>query len=152
MKPTQLPLLGLLFTGAFFAACGPTISPQMVSWQRGASVITPASTPAAPVGALRVETDTDLKEIGGQTFFNIRRPYRVYAADGTLVRRVDNRGGSEGEEPVIAKLPPGRYTVATMYGTDYRRVEVEVENGQVTNVSEDMLRNAAPVFTQVGSR
>jgi hypothetical protein len=39
-----------------------------------------------------------------------------------------------------------------MYGTDYRRVEVEVENGQVTNVSEDMLRNAAPVFTQVGSR
>jgi hypothetical protein len=30
--------------------------------------------------------------------------------------------------------------------------EVMVENGLVTRVSEDMLRNAAPVFTQVGSR
>jgi hypothetical protein len=152
MKPCQPTLLGLLSAGVFFAACGPTVSPQMVSWRSGAPVITPASTPVAPAGALRVETDTDLKEIGGQTFFNVRRPYRVYAPDGTLVRRVDNRGGSAGEEPVIAKLPPGRYTVATMYGTEYRRVEVEVENGLLTRVSEDMLRNAAPVFTQVSSR
>ena len=152
MKPCQPALCGVLFAGAFFAACGPTISPQMVSWRREAPVITPASTPVAPAGALLVETDTDLKEIGGQTFFNVRRPYRVYAADGRLLRRVDNRGGSEGEDPVIAKLPPGRYTVATMYGTAYRRVEVEVENGLVTRVSEDMLRNAAPVFTQVSSR
>jgi hypothetical protein len=152
MKLGQPALLVFVVSGAFFAACGPTVSPQMVSWRTGAPVITPESTPAAPEGALRVETDTDLKEIGGGAFFNIRRPYRVYAADGTLVRRVENRGGSEGEEPVIAKLPPGRYTVATMYGTDYRRVEIKIENGLVTNVSEDMLRNAAPVFAQVSSR
>ncbi len=140
-------LLATLAAGAL-AACGPSVAPELVSWRPHAPVITSATNPEAPAGALLVETDTDLKEVGDQTFYSVRRPYRVYSTDGTLVRRVANRGGGFGEQPVVAELPPGRYVVATMYGTVYRRLDVEVENGKETRVSEEMLRDAPAVFAQ----
>jgi hypothetical protein len=144
-------LFATLAAGAF-AACGPAVPPEAVSWQPRAAVITPASSAVAQAGGLRVETDTDLKEVGGGTFYNVRRSYSIYSPDGKFIRRVDNRGGRSGEQPVVAELPPGHYVVATMYGTLYRRVNVDVENGEVTRVSQGMLGDAAPVFTQIGRR
>ena len=132
---------------AALAACGPTVAPEMVSWRAQSPVVTPATNPEAPAGSLVVDTDTDLKAIGSESFFNVRRPYRVYATDGNLVRRIANRGGSFGEEAVVAELPPGRYVVATMVGTVYRRIDVEVKNGRTTHVTEEMLRTAPPVYS-----
>ena len=140
------------FAAAALAACGPTVAPERVSWRSQSPVVTPATNPEAPAGALVVESDTDLKAIGSESFFNVRRPYRVYATDGSLVRRIANRGGSFGEEPTAAQLPPGRYVVATMVGTVYRRIDVEVENGRTTRVTEQMLRAAPPVYAQIGAR
>jgi hypothetical protein len=148
----QAAFPALLALAAIVAACGPNVSPQVVSWRADESIITPESTAVAPVGGLLVETDTDLVENGGQTYYNVRRPYEVYAQDGHLVRYVDNEGARSGEEPVVAKLPPGRYVVASMVGTVYRRVEVEIRDGQVTLVTKNTLRKARPVFTQIGSR
>jgi hypothetical protein len=144
------PLLSAV--AALVAACGPGVPPQAVSWRTNESIITPESAAVAPVGGLLVETDTDLVENGGETYYNVRRPYDVYAEDGHLVRYVENEGARSGEEPVVAKLPPGRYVVASMVGTAYRRVEVEVREGQVTQVTENMLRKAPRVFAQIGSR
>jgi len=42
--------------------------------------------------------------------------------------------------------------VATMVGTVYRRIDVEVENGRTTRVTEQMLRAAPPVYAQIGAR
>jgi hypothetical protein len=143
----QAAFPALLTIAAFVAACGPNVPPQTVSWRPNESIITPESTAVAPVGGLRVETDTDLVQNGGQTYYNVRRPYDVYSEDGHLVRYVENDGARSGEEPVVAELPPGRYVVASMVGTVYRRVEVEIRNGQLTRVTEDTLRKAPRVFT-----
>lgn len=128
------------------SACSSMVAPHAVAWRAADKVITPETNPEAAVGGLVVETDTDLAQNGGQTFYNIRRPYEVYAEDGTLVRRVENQGARSGEEPVLARLAPGRYVVASTVGTVYRRVEVEVRRGLVTRVTEDSLRTASPVF------
>jgi hypothetical protein len=68
-----------------------------------------------------------MKVIGRNTYYNVRRPYDIYSDDGRLVRAsVDNQGGRSGEEPSLVGVPPGRYVVATMVGTVYRKVQVEV--------------------------
>ncbi len=119
----------LLALTALVAACGPNVPPQAVSWRQNEpneQIITPESTASAPVGALVVETDTDLVENEGQTYYNVRRPYEVYSEDGHFFRYVNNEGARSGEEPVAFELPPGRYVVASTMGTVYRRVEVIV--------------------------
>jgi len=88
-----------------------------------------------------------MKVIGRNTYYNVRRPYDIYSDDGRLVRAsVDNQGGRSGEEPSLVGVPPGRYVVATMVGTVYRKVQVEVASNAVTEVGEDALRRAPAVF------
>src|SRR5438132_696895 len=44
--------------------------------------------------------DTDSRIMGLVTYYNVRRPYDIYTADGRLLRAdVDNQGGRSGEEP-----------------------------------------------------
>ena len=96
---------------------------------------------------MRVETDTDLRIIGRETYYNVRRPYDIYTADGRLLRAdVDNQGGRSGEEPRAVPLPPGRYVIASVHGTTYRKVQVEVRPGARTDVPENVLREAPRVF------
>ena len=147
---------GIVFAlTTLITGCGPNVPPEAVSWrpnQPNEQIITPESTASAPVGALVVETDTDLVPNGGEMFSNVRRPYEVYSEDGHLVRYVNNQGARSGEEPVAVDLPPGRYVVASTMGTVYRRVEVVVRNGQVTRVTESVLEQAPRVFAHAGSR
>src|SRR5205807_607948 len=49
--------------------------------------------------------------MGLVTYYNVRRPYDIYTADGRLLRAdVDNQGGRSGEEPRTVPLAPGRYS------------------------------------------
>ena len=144
----QASFPAVLALAVSIAACGPSFSPQAVSWRADEPVIAPESTAVAPVGGLLVETDTDTVQNGGETYYNVRRPYDVYGEDGHLVRYVENQGARSGEVPVIARLPSGRYVVASMVGTVYRRVEVEIREGQVTSVTEDTLQKAPAVFAR----
>ncbi len=128
------------------AACGPTVPAQVVAWRPTDPVIEPPTDEDAAVGGLLVETDTDPTPNGGETFYNLRRPYDIYSESGTLVRHVDNQGARGGEEPVLTRLAPGTYVVASVVGTVYRRVEVQVKNGRVTRVAEGVLRGAPAVF------
>jgi hypothetical protein len=125
------------------------VPPEAVAWKGALPTLAPKGTSrglSAP-GYLKVDTDTDLRVIGRETYYNVRRPYDVYSEDGRLLRAdVDNRGGRTGEEPALVSVPPGRYVVATMVGTVYRKVQVEVASNAVTEVGAEALQGAAPVF------
>jgi hypothetical protein len=96
------------------------------------------------IGYLRVYTDTNVLVNGGLDSNNVRRSFDLYAPDGTLIRA----DGRYGEEPVWLRLTPGRYVVASMYGTTYRKVQVEVSAGETLVVPASVLREASPVFAQ----
>lgn len=131
------------------AACASRVPPAAVAWNGDVPALAPktASLGSSSPGYLKVETDTDLRAIGRNTYYNVRRPYDLYSEDGRLVRAdVDNQGGRSGEEPSLVSIPPGRYVVATTVGTVYRKVQVEVASNAVTEVSEDALHAAPAVF------
>jgi len=142
-------LASLLLTSTLLGGCATQVPPQAVAW-KGALPTYPPNRPTWPSsdpGYLEVETDTDLKQIGRSTYYNVRRPFDVYSEDGRLLRGdVDNKGGRSGEEPALVSIAPGRYVVATMIGTVYRKVQVEVGSNAVTEVGGDALRGASPVF------
>ena len=138
----------LLLAGRFLSSCSTQVPPAAVAWnERQPIVSSSGATVSGDVGYLRVETDTDLRVIGRETYYNVRRPYDIYTADGRLLRAdVDNQGGRSGEEPSVVPLPPGRYVIASPYGTTYRKVQVEVRPGARTDVLENVLREAPKVF------
>jgi hypothetical protein len=132
-------------------ACATRVPPAAVAWSDATAHIQPSSAPVenATVGYLRVETDRDVRVNGSLSYDYIRRPFDVYDADGTLVRAdIDNRGWRNGEDPVSFALPPGRYVVASVYGATYRKVQVDVLPGATTEVTEQALRDAPPVFAR----
>src|ERR1051325_649572 len=132
----------------FLSSCPTQVPPAVVAWnERQPIVASSGPSVSGDVGYLRVETDTDLRVIGRETYYNVRRPYDIYTAAGTLLRAdIDNQGGRSGEEPTVVPLPPGRYVIASPYGTTYRKVQVEVRPGGRTEVPEKVLREAPKVF------
>ena len=125
--------------------------PAAVRWNEAAQVLAPPPdatvNEGADLGYLRVETDTDVRVSGSLSYNNVRRPFDVYSSDGTLLHPdVNNQGWRNGEEPVSLALPPGRYVVASMYGTAYRKLQVEVRAGTTTEVPANALREASRVF------
>jgi hypothetical protein len=131
--------------------CTTQLPPRAVAWNDSIPRIAPepigTASGAADAGYLRIETDTDPKLIGGETYYELRRPYDLYADDGHLLQAdVDNQGGRSGEEPILRPITPGRYIVASVYGAAYRKVQVEIRPGTVTNVPAAVLNDAPQVF------
>ena len=145
-------ILCCLIGGLLVASCSTRVTPAAVAWNEAAPHLAPPAGPEHPndpasVGYLRVETDTDVRVNGSLSYDNIRRPFDLYSAGGELIRAdVDNHGGRNGEEPISRALPPGRYTVASVFGATYRKVQVEISPGATTEVPEGALREAPAVF------
>lgn len=140
-----------LIAASLLVSCSARMPPAAVRWNEAAQVLAPP--PDATVnegtdlGYLRVETDTDVRVSGSLSYNNVRRPFDVYSSDGTLLHPdVNNQGWRNGEEPASLALPPGRYVVASMYGTAYRKLQVEVRAGTTTEVPANALREAPRVF------
>jgi hypothetical protein len=97
------------------------VPPAAVAWDaRQRTVSPPNASLSGGVGYLRVETDTDLRIIGRGTNYNVRRPYDIYAADGSLLRAdVDNQGGQTGEESQVISLAPGQSMSSPRYTAPY---------------------------------
>jgi hypothetical protein len=141
----------LAFGLSALLGCTTQLSPRAVAWNDSIPRITPEAirdaNGAAGAGYLRIETDTDRQQIGGETYYELRRPYDLYTDDGHLLQAdVDNQGGRSGEEPILRPITPGRYVVASVYGVAYRKVQVEVRPGAVTSVSTAALSDAPQVF------
>jgi len=161
------PFPGGLVLFALVVACSTRVPPGAIAWNDRAPMIVPPADEAkrcegslGSLGFLRFETDesegclrvyTDTNEIvnGSLSYNNVRRSFDLYAPDGRLIQAsVNNQGGRYGEEPVSLPLAPGRYVVASMYGTTYRKVQVEIRVGETTEISASALREASPVFPQ----
>jgi len=140
----------LVLAAALLSSCHTHVPPAAVAWSERQPTLAPqGANRDGDMGYLRVETDTDLQLVGRLTYYNLRRPYDVYAADGSLVRAdVDNQGGRSGEEPQLISLVPGRYVIASVCGTTYRKVQVEVRPGAKTEVPENVLCEAPRVFPE----
>ena len=142
-------IASLLLTSMLLGGCATQVPPQVVAWKGSLPTYEPnrPTLPTSDPGYLKVETDTDLKQIGRDSYFNVRRSYDVYSEDGRLLRGdVYNQDGRFGEVPMLVAIAPGRYVIATMVGTVYRKVQVQVGSNAVTEVHEDVLRGASPVF------
>jgi len=164
-RPRSLPIGSLLFAW-LLAACSTHVSPAAIAWTDRSPVIGPSADDATCTtslsslgllrietdeskGCLRVYTDTDQVANGSLSYNNVRRPFDLYASDGRLIQPgTNNQGGRYGEEPVLLPLAPGLYVVASMYGTTYRKVQVEVRAGAATEVPASVLGEASPVFTR----
>jgi hypothetical protein len=133
-----------------FIACSTRVPAAAVAWSERAPVLGPATTAVGKEGAqgyLRVETDQDVRVNGSLAYDYPRRPFDLYGADGTLLRAdVDNQGWLHGQDPVSVELEPGRYVVASVWGTVYRKVQVEVRSGLTTEVPASVLKDAPRVF------
>ena len=145
----RMPML--VFGLSALLGCTTQLPPGAVAWNDSVPRVTPESgqnAGGAPGdGYLRIETDTDRQLIGGETYYELRRPYDLYVDDGHLVQAgVDNEGGRGGEEPILRPMTPGRYVVASVYGTAYRKVQVEIRPRTVTNVPAAVLSGAPRVF------
>jgi hypothetical protein len=143
-----------LLAGGLFAlaaiGCTTRLPTAALAWNDAMPHVapdTPGASDMGGVGYLRVETDTDLRQIGRDTYYNLRRPYDIYTEDGNpLQMDIDNRDGRTGEEPALRPITPGRYIIASVYGTTYRKVQVEVRSGALTEVLAAVLQEAEPVF------
>ena len=136
--------------GLLCCCCATRVPAYVVAWNPRQSIVAPPGpSTLSGVGYLRVETDSDLRLIGRETYYNVLRPYDVYSAEGTLLSAdVDNDGGRNGEVPRTIELAPGRYVVASVYGATYRKVQVVVHPGQRTDVASAVLRDAPAVFVR----
>jgi hypothetical protein len=150
---------------SLIVACSTSVQPSAVDWSERLPVIGPfGEQPTVTKGSLlgllrfktnesrgylRVYTDTDVLVNGGLGSNNVRRSFDLYSPDGTLIQAdIYNQGGRYGEEPLWLQLTPGRYVVASIYGTTYRKVQVDVSAGEITVVPASVLREASPVFAQ----
>ena len=143
-------MLILAFGFSGLLGCTTQVSPRAVAWNDSAPRVSPEAigngSGATDTGYLRIETDTDRQLIGDETYYELRRPYDLYTDDGHLLQAdVDNQGGRSGEEPILRSITPGRYVVASVYGAAYRKVQVEVRSGTVTNVPAAVLNDAPQV-------
>jgi hypothetical protein len=162
-QPRSFPI-GAVLLACFVAACSTKVSPAAIAWTDHLPVIRPPAEDAACTvsltsldlirfklddgkGCLRVYTDTNEVVSGGYGYENVRRPFDLYAPDGKLIQgNISNQGGGYGEQPVSFPLAPGRYVVASMCGTTYRKVQVEIRAGTTTEVPASVLFEARPVF------
>jgi hypothetical protein len=134
-----------------FLGCTTQLPPKALARNNSIPGVAPepsqnAGGAAAADGYLRIETDADRQLIGGETYYELRRPYDLYADDGHLLQAdIDNQGGRR-EEPILRPITPGRYIVASVYGAAYRKVQVEIRPRTVTNVPAAVLSEAPRVF------
>ncbi len=141
------PLVLIVLAAGLSASCHAEVPQTAVAWnERLAVMAAPNADVGGQDGYLRVETDTDLRTTWSIPY-NLRRPYDIYTTDGKLLRgSVDNQGGGGGENPRTISIEPGRYVIASVFGTTYRKVQVQVRRGERTDVPEDMFREAPAVF------
>ena len=111
-------------------------APVPVAWNRQQAVIEPKVPP--PQGQLEVYSeryvvyDADVPR-------NHRRPVEVYSVDGQLVASTRDQ---DGEGPIHFDLTPGHYIITAESHMQWRRVEVDVQEGRDTVVDEAQFAHA----------
>ena len=88
-------------------------------------------------GALVVYSAPEITD-PAQAYFPTHSPYAIYALDGKLLEKVDNRTGSFDQEPVAVQLPAGEYRVrARARNLGQVQLPVVIEENRTTVVHLD---------------
>ena len=111
-------------------------APVPVTWNRQQAVIEPKVPP--PQGELDVYSEKYVF-YDGNVPRNHRRPVEVYSVDGRLVASARDQ---DGEGPIHFDLTPGHYIVTAQSQMQWRRVEVDVQDGQDTVVTAAQFEHA----------
>jgi IS5 family transposase len=89
----------------------------------------------APTGYLKVYSATEDHNDGDVHYFP-HTSYTIYSAEGKIVKKVANAIGIHDEDPALAEIPAGTYTVlaeSEYYGMV--KVKVVIEPGKLTTVN-----------------
>ncbi len=129
--------LWLIFTG-----CS---EPAHVVWNNEQPMVEPEVPP--PQGVLAVYSERYVIEDSGVPVI-YRRPVEVYNDEGKLVASERN---PMGDGPIRFDLSPGHYLVASESQMQWRRVQVDVQDGRQTVVPESLLAKA-PLFSSQPER
>lgn len=111
-------------------------APVHVAWNRKQSVIEPKVPP--PQGELDVYSESYVFYDGNVPRIH-RRPVEVYSVDGQLVA---SARAQDGTGPIHFVLTPGHYIVTAESQMQWRRVEVDVQDGRDTVVTEAQFEHA----------
>ena len=88
-----------------------------------------------PTGYLKVYSATEDHADGDMHYFP-HTSYSVYSGNDTIVKKVANAIGIHDEDPALAELPAGTYTVlAKSEHYDLVKVKVVIEPGKLTTVN-----------------
>jgi hypothetical protein len=74
-----------------------------------------------------------------------RRPVEVYTDEGQLVARARN---PIGDGPLRFDLTPGQYIVASESHMQWRKIQVEIQNGRQTVVPESVIEQPIAVSSR----
>lgn len=120
---------------AMFAGCA-TDRPAVVVKDAVGPDLAPPRRLVAPAGLGQLVVYSALEVANPvSSDFPTHAAYDVYAADGKLVRRVDNRSGSFYQSPATVMLPQGQYTVkAPVANYGVVTVPVVIEENETTTL------------------
>jgi hypothetical protein len=131
MMTSRVALLSAV--AVLFAGCADHRGPVVLDTVGPSAVL---AVPSGPAGALVVFSAFDGRLTAANDADHRRHSdYRVFAADGRLLRDVRNDSGTVWEGPVQIELPPGSYrVVARANGYGSVTVPLVVAAGRVTEV------------------
>lgn len=121
-----------LLAALFFLAPG-CLAPRQVTWDTRQPVVGPQVPP--PQGVLLVYSERYVIQDEGVPVI-YRRPVEVYTDAGQLVASEHN---PIGDGPIRLDLAPGQYIVASESHMQWRKVQVEIQDGRQTVVPEAVI-------------
>jgi len=127
---------GLVSTLALLAGCAE--EPGRIGWSDQLSVIEPTTPP--PQGSLDVYSERFVVW-DGDVPRPTRRAVQVYTFDGQFVASARDQ---DGDGPIHFSLTPGHYIVASEDRMQWRKLQVDVQDGRDTIVAESQW-DAAPL-------
>ncbi len=139
VQKTRITMLLAVFS---FLSAG-CFSPVRVTWDQNQPPVGPRG--AAPQGRLTVYGECYQPD-DEESLDTYRRIVFLYNDEGQFLGKY---GGEEnGNEPVQVALAPGRYILVSRANGKMRKVQVAIENGEETIVSERRIARSplAPTF------
>jgi hypothetical protein len=115
-----------------------SLPPLTVAWENNQPAVGPTS--PGPQGILVVYSETYEGE-HEELPTTYRRPVLLYNSAGQFLGTFNDPPIAD--DPVQTVLPPGRYIVVSKAQKSLRKVQVEVDDGQTTIVSESLIAQAS---------
>ncbi len=142
--PRRIQTIGtvLLVAPLLFLSTG-CYSPLQVTWDDHQPVVRSQEPQGLQPQGLLIVYSERYDKPGEESPIIVRRPIQLYSDKGQFLEEYDYNPVND--DPISITLPPGRYIVVSEAHWRLRRVQVEVQDAQMTVVPESLLEQASPV-------